>query len=155
MSCFITSGIDGEKEIVCNEWTARTSQILRIYFTGKRSSVLCFSSSYFLYVVNHFAQGSKATTTTTTPRTTPSKKWIYISFTSEICDCLDLFGSPMTLKTCLSEICNDTPCEQSLFYLFLLYLLLHGRKGSACRVATTEFDSKWKFEKIAVVVHVS
>ena len=37
--------------------------------------------------------------TTTTPKMTPSKK-MNLYFTSEIRDCLDLFGSPMTLKTC-------------------------------------------------------
>ena len=28
-------------------------------------------------------------------------------FTSEIRDCLDLLGTPMALKTCLSQICKD------------------------------------------------
>ena len=30
-----------------------------------------------------------------------------LQFTSEIRDSLDLFGTPMALKTCLSQICND------------------------------------------------
>ena len=30
-----------------------------------------------------------------------------LHFTSEIRDSLDLFGTPMALKTCLSQICND------------------------------------------------
>ena len=28
-------------------------------------------------------------------------------FTSEICDSLDLLGTPMALNTCLSQICKD------------------------------------------------
>ena len=28
-------------------------------------------------------------------------------FTSDITDCLDLFGTPMALRTCYSYICND------------------------------------------------
>ena len=28
-------------------------------------------------------------------------------FASEIRDCLDLLGTPMALKTCLSQICKD------------------------------------------------
>jgi len=29
-------------------------------------------------------------------------------FASEICDCLNLFGEPMAVKTCYSFICNDS-----------------------------------------------
>jgi len=35
----------------------------------------------------------------------PSKKWI--CFTSEIHDCLDLLGTQMALKMCLSQIFNN------------------------------------------------